>query len=71
MSDKKSGTVKFFNKVKGFGFIIPEDGSKDCFVHQTALNQSGLDGLNEGDRVLFVVTEGKKGPEAEEVELAS
>ena len=68
MSEKQRGKVKFFNKIKGFGFITPENGGNDCFVHQTALQASGIDTLHEGDEVLFVITEGKKGPQAEEIE---
>lgn len=53
MSDMQSGTVKFFNTTKGFGFIQPEDGSADVFVHISAVQSSGLQGLNEGDKVQF------------------
>ena len=54
MSDEmKTGTVKFFNTTKGFGFIQPEDGGTDVFVHISAVQRSGLDGLNEGDKVSF------------------
>jgi len=50
MSDEmKAGTVKFFNTTKGFGFVQPEDGGGDVFVHITALQRSGIQGLNEGD----------------------
>jgi CspA family cold shock protein len=48
-----TGTVKFYNDQKGFGFIQPEDGSKDVFVHATALERAGLRGLVEGQRVSF------------------
>ena len=48
-----NGTVKFYNAQKGYGFIQPEDGSKDVFVHATALERSGMSGLNEGDKVGF------------------
>ena len=48
-----TGTVKFFNSAKGFGFITPEDGSKDVFVHATAVERAGLPMLNEGDKVTF------------------
>ncbi|MBT8137846.1 MAG: cold-shock protein [Gammaproteobacteria bacterium] len=52
------GTVKFFNPTKGFGFIAPEDGSKDVFVHVSAVQRAGMDTLNEGQRVSYeVVTE--------------
>jgi len=47
------GTVKFYNATKGFGFIQPEDGSKDVFVHRTALEAAGIANLNEGDKVEF------------------
>lgn len=56
-----SGTVKFFNGAKGFGFITPEDGSKDVFVHATALESAGLRTLNEGDKVTFVLEDDRKG----------
>ncbi|MBB3949930.1 cold-shock protein [Aureimonas jatrophae] len=48
-----TGTVKFFNHGKGFGFIAPDDGSKDAFVHISAIERSGLTGLQEGDKVSF------------------
>ncbi|MEE4211171.1 MAG: cold-shock protein [Parvularcula sp.] len=48
-----NGTVKFFNTQKGYGFISPEDGSQDVFVHATALERNGLSSLNEGDKVSF------------------
>ncbi|MEM7633377.1 MAG: cold-shock protein [Anderseniella sp.] len=56
-----SGTVKFFNTQKGFGFIAPEDGSKDVFVHITAIQRSGLEGLADGDKVSFVVEDDPRG----------
>ena len=61
------GTVKWFNDQKGFGFITPEDGSKDCFVHHTAIQADGFRTLKEGEGVEFEVTEGSKGPAAENV----
>ena len=61
------GTVKWFNDSKGFGFITPEDGSKDCFVHHTAIQGSGFKSLREGEQVEFDVVEGQKGPAAENV----
>ena len=56
-----TGTVKFFNSAKGFGFITPEDGSKDVFVHATAVEQAGLRTLNEGDRVTFTLDDDRNG----------
>ena len=53
MSDMQTGTVKFFNTTKGFGFIAPEGGGGDVFVHISALQRSGLDSINEGDKVQF------------------
>ncbi|MGD9638713.1 MAG: cold-shock protein [Alphaproteobacteria bacterium] len=57
-----NGTVKWFNKTKGYGFIQPEDGSKDVFVHISAVERSGLKSLNEGDKVVFekVVERGRE-----------
>ncbi|TVP76284.1 MAG: cold-shock protein [Gemmatimonadales bacterium] len=64
---RTSGTVKWFNDAKGFGFITPEDGSKDCFVHHSAIQGSGFKSLSEGARVEFDVVQGQKGPAAENV----
>ncbi|MGD8319896.1 MAG: cold-shock protein [Gemmatimonadota bacterium] len=61
------GTVKWFNDQKGFGFITPEDGGKDCFVHHSAIQAQGFRSLSEGDKVEFEITEGAKGPAAENV----
>ena len=61
------GTVKWFNDQKGFGFITPEGGAKDCFVHHSAIEGSGFKSLAEGDRVEFDVVQGQKGPAAERV----
>ena len=58
------GTVKFYNDKKGFGFIQPEDGSKDVFVHATALERAGINMLYEGDKVSFEVGDSPKGPTA-------
>ena len=59
-----TGTVKWFNLVKGYGFIEPEDGSKDVFVHINAVRSAGLDTLNEGQRVEFEIEPGKDGKTA-------
>jgi CspA family cold shock protein len=56
-----NGTVKFFNSAKGFGFITPDDGGKDIFVHATALEAGGIRALNEGDKVSFVPEDDRKG----------
>ncbi len=61
-----TGTVKFFNEQKGFGFITPQDGSKDIFVHITKLNGQSL---AEGQQVAFETQEGRKGPEAINIEV--
>ena len=61
------GTVKWFNDEKGFGFISPEDGSKDCFVHHSAIQAQGFKTLTEGQQVEFDVVQGQKGPAAENV----
>jgi len=56
-----NGTVKFFNSTKGFGFITPEDGSKDAFVHVSALERAGLSGLAEGQKVSYELETGRDG----------
>ena len=61
------GTVKWFNDAKGFGFITPENGSKDCFVHYSAIQGNGFKSLQEGDQVEFEIVQGQKGPAAENV----
>ncbi len=66
---RTKGTVKWFNDSKGFGFITPEDGSKDCFVHFSAIQGSGFRTLAEGAKVEFDVVQGQKGPAAENVTL--
>lgn len=64
---RTQGSVKWFNNDKGFGFITPEGGAKDCFVHHSAIQGSGYKSLNEGDRVEFDMVQGQKGPAAENV----
>ena len=61
------GTVKLFNDAKGFGFITPASGEKDCFVHHTAIKADGFRSLAEGDKVEFDMVQGQKGPAAENV----
>jgi cold shock protein len=64
---RTTGTVKWFNDEKGFGFITPENGSKDCFVHHSAIQGNGYKSLAEGERVEFDPVQGQKGPAAENV----
>ena len=58
------GTVKFFNQTRGFGFISPEDGTKDVFVHATAVEQAGMGSLAEGQKVSFDIQPDDRGPKA-------
>jgi CspA family cold shock protein len=62
-----NGTVKWFNAEKGFGFIAPEDGGADVFVHFSAITTSGYRSLEENQRVSFDITQGQKGPQASNV----
>jgi len=68
MSERTKGTVKWFNDDKGFGFIAPESGSKDVFVHQSAIIANGFRSLSEGDQVEFSIEQGPKGPSAANVQ---
>lgn len=64
---RKTGTVKWFNETKGFGFIALEGEEKDCFVHHSAIQGQGFKTLAEGQKVEFDVVQGQKGPQAENV----
>lgn len=64
MSNKITGSVKWFNESKGFGFITPDNGSKDVFVHFSAIQSGGFKTLSEGQKVEFTGEDGQKGPSA-------
>jgi CspA family cold shock protein len=65
----EKGTVKWFNDAKGFGFITPEDGSKDLFAHFSEIQAGGYKSLTEGQRVEYVVKVGAKGPQASQIRI--
>ena len=65
-----TGTVKWFNDAKGFGFITPDDGSEDLFAHFSSITGDGYKSLKEGQRVTFEVTDGPKGKQASNIEKA-
>ncbi len=67
MADRVTGKVKWFNDGKGYGFITPDEGEKDCFVHHSAIEGSGFKTLREGERVEFEIVQGEKGPAAQNV----
>ncbi len=69
MSNKTTGTVKWFNDLKGFGFITQENGGADVFVHFRAITGEGFKTLAEGQKVAFEVEQGQKGPQAANVEV--
>lgn len=64
------GTVKWFNDAKGFGFITPDDGSGDLFVHFSAINMSGFKTLKEGQKISFEAIQGPKGKQASNIQAA-
>jgi CspA family cold shock protein len=65
-----AGTVKWFNDSKGFGFITPDDGSKDLFAHHSSIQMDGYKSLKEGQKVTFDVVQGPKGPAASNIRIA-
>ena len=70
MSNKTTGSVKWFNETKGFGFITPDNGGTDLFVHFNSIVSEGFKTLAEGQKVSFSVEQGSKGPQAGNVTLA-
>jgi len=64
-----TGTVKWFNDAKGFGFIIPDDGGDDLFAHYSAINMSGFKTLKEGQKIVYEVTQGTKGKQAANIRV--
>ena len=70
MSNRQTGTVKWFNDEKGFGFITPADGGADLFVHFRAIQTEGFKTLKEGQQVSFIAVKGQKGMQADQVQAA-
>lgn len=70
MAERETGTVKWFNNTKGFGFITRE-GGKDIFVHYSAITGEGYRSLEEGQKVEFTIAEGEKGPQAQDVKVVT
>lgn len=68
--ERKTGTVKWFNNEKGFGFITPEDGGKDLFAHHSDIVGTGYKSLEENQRVTYEAAEGPKGPQAKSIQAA-
>lgn len=68
MSERQEGTVKWFNGEKGYGFIAPNNGEKDIFVHYSSIIGNGFKTLKDGQAVTFVIVEGDKGPQAQDVQ---
>jgi CspA family cold shock protein len=67
---KESGTVKWFNDAKGFGFVTPDNGGEDLFAHFSAIQMNGFKTLKEGQKVLFEITQGPKGKQATNITAA-
>ena len=65
-----TGTVKWFNDAKGFGFVTPDDGSDDLFVHFSAINMDGFKSLKEGQKISFEIIQGAKGKQASNIRAA-
>jgi len=71
MNEREKGTVKWFNDQKGYGFIAPDSGAKDVFVHHSAIMSAGFRSLSEGDKVEFTIEQNPKGPAAANVDKIS
>ena len=67
--EERSGLVKFYNTAKGYGFVVPDDGGPDVFLHGSVLNRAGLGALEPGERVSVMVEQGTRGPQARDIEL--